>query len=319
MPHRRPSTGGNGFITKVMTLFLSLCLSSSVVLFMLGLVNQRLLNRRFATATLFYFADSRYLESVTFTWYARLRQWSPVLAGVFVHGRTGGFICVVGCDEALIQDPKNREKVIGLWRKMERFASLLRVPSASYAGILPSVFASMGVERDPIEVERTVHWIAQAIELVRKRYDPTCRMPLVVAGAAGHVGQRISALLVREGGEVIALDPRLPKSRSQSDLCQNQPVIFLNVTRGQAIADYVETLAPGSVVLNEVYPEADANVLEALSKRGVTYLHIQGIRAKAFPSFPRAYRGAVPCCAASAAVTLSRADGLSEEVLLREQ
>jgi len=52
------------------------------------------------------------------------------------------------------------------------------------------------------------------------------------------------------------------------------------------------------VLLNEVYPEPNADEIAFLSGIGVQAYHIVGVKAQALPQFPFAYSGGVPCCAA---------------------
>lgn len=304
------------FVRRFALVATTAVLSSSPVLAFIGLVNERLLGRRLATATLFYFADGRYLESVTFPWYARYRRWSPVLAGVFLQRHSGGLICVAGCTEEMFSQPEHREEMRAMYERMEKMARLLRVTAASYAGVLPSEIAKMGVRRSPIEIERTVVWVDQALSEVLSRSELPDETPLVVLGAAGFLGKRVMERLASSRkANIHPVDVHIqplawPRGR----------IVLINVSRGQALSRYVDLLEPGSVVLNEVYPEATTDVIEDLRRRGVRYFHIKGVAAQAFPAFPRAYAGAVPCCAASAALTPAEGGGLrqDETVLLVE-
>lgn len=51
-------------------------------------------------------------------------------------------------------------------------------------------------------------------------------------------------------------------------------------------------------VLNDVYPEPDRQTLATLTARGIPGHHVVGVRGSAYPPFPAAYAGGVPCCAA---------------------
>jgi hypothetical protein len=56
---------------------------------------------------------------------------------------------------------------------------------------------------------------------------------------------------------------------------------------------------PGIVYLNEVYPEPSREEIEELRDIGVSTWHVVGVKASAYPPFPKAYRGGIPCCAAN--------------------
>ena len=76
-----------------------------------------------------------------------------------------------------------------------------------------------------------------------------------------------------------------------------RPTILLNVSRKGALARYIPHLWPEAVVLNEVYPEPDRSEVAAIQEKGARCYHISGVEARAWPPFPRAYQGGIPCCA----------------------
>lgn len=301
-------------------LLLTQAVSNDASLRLLGLVNAWVLNGRFSTATLFYLADSRYLESVTFRWYAKRHQWSPVLGGIFFYSGAGGFICVMGCNEVDLFDPENAALVMRGYVRMERIARLLRVDVASYAGILPSVLAHMGVRREPIEADRTVLWIREAIEQVIRSCGMSTTTRIAILGSQGHVGKRLTALMKPHyGTSLIELDNRrADHAEAVMAMAASLPVVLVNAARDDALGDYLNLIPPGSVILNEVYPECRPTVLSALKMRSIRYFHICGVAAFSFPGFPRAYAGAVPCCAASAIASTKPEEGKSAVVVLRE-
>lgn len=301
-------------------LLLTLAMSADLSLRLIGLINRWAFKGRVKTATLFYLADTRYLESVTFRWYAQRRQWTPVLGGVFSYSGSGGFICVMGCNEADFCDPANIALVIGVYERMERIASLLRVSNASYSGILPSVLARLGVEREPIEADRTVQWVLKAVSQVRALCQMPHETPIAVLGSEGHIGKRLTKYMpFKPGASLIALDiRRIDHDQAKHNLSTSPPLIFVNAARDDALDQYIEFIPEGSVVLNEVYPECGASTLAALKLRKVRYFHICGVAASSVPPFPRAYAGAVPCCAASAAVSSNAVEVEPATVVLRE-
>lgn len=305
---------------KSLMLLLTLMMSADLSLRVIGLINRWVFGGRFKTATLFYLADTRYLDSVTFPWYARSRKWAPVLGGVFSYAGTGGFICVMGCNETDFCDPANADKVLRVYTRMEHIAALLQAETASYSGILPSVLARLGVQREPIEAIRTVEWVLKAIKQVRHTTRLPHNAPLAILGSDGHIGKRLVARLIPAPGmPVLELDTHKtdPETIAQT-LKGNPPLIFINAARGNALDQYLEQIPPGSVVLNEVYPECGPATLAALTAKRIRYFHICGVQASSLPGFPRAYAGAVPCCAASAVTTSSREAVTPATVVLRE-
>jgi len=68
--------------------------------------------------------------------------------------------------------------------------------------------------------------------------------------------------------------------------------------------------ATEAAVLNEVYPEPDADTLAILDAVGCPVFHVVGMKARSWPAFPRAYRGGIPCCA-------GRLEAISEPLIAR--
>ena len=78
---------------------------------------------------------------------------------------------------------------------------------------------------------------------------------------------------------------------------QGRPAVVVNLTKSGALLEYARDLWPGVIVLNEVYPEPSSAEIAELEARGSSCYHIIGVEGKAWPPFPRAYRGGIPCCA----------------------
>jgi hypothetical protein len=98
-------------------------------------------------------------------------------------------------------------------------------------------------------------------------------------------------------------------------LYQDLPVIVLNLTKKGALAEYIPHFWIGVVFINEVYPEPSRAEVEVMRSKGVICYHIAGIKAKAWPAFPRGYQGGIPCCASF--LPEKEGDGLFE-VIVRE-
>jgi hypothetical protein len=76
--------------------------------------------------------------------------------------------------------------------------------------------------------------------------------------------------------------------------------LVVNIMTPGAIREYIDEkfIGPSTTVLNEVYPAPHQELVEEMNSLGADVFHIVGVVADAYPSFPKAYRGAVPCCAA---------------------
>lgn len=263
--------------------------------------------QRLSTIALFYPANKKYIESVSFDWYAKRVKWRPTFGGFFTTSKGCGLMFAIGALEEEFASPKNQEQLLQVHQSMERIARQLRIPSVAYSGVLPSVLARAGVSRDPIELHRTAHWIIEAMTIVRRECAMPAAAPIVVLGAAGYLGKRVVQLVEQLDPKqvVFEIDPAHvdPTCHGHDLLAQikGQPVLLVNISRRDVMERYVDHLWPGVVVLNEVYPECSHEALQMLKSKGIRYFHLQGVHGWSVPSFPGAYRGAIPCCAASAA------------------
>ncbi len=273
----------------------------------LGLLARLVYGERLSTIALFYPANRRYIESVSFAWYARRVKWKPTFGGFFVTPKGCGLIFAIGALEEEFTDPDNLHHLLTVHRSMEVIANRLKIGSVAYSGVLPSVLAKSGVVRMPIELVRTSHWIVEAINTVREECGLPKNCPLIVLGAAGYLGRRVVALVMEADPHqiIVEIDPAHddPDCRTDDSLLQlrDQPVLLVNISRRDVFERYISKLWKDVVVLNEVYPECSPQGIDEIKQKGIRYFHIQGVKAWSLPKFPGAYRGAVPCCAASAA------------------
>lgn len=293
-------------IRNTVQMFFSELFTAAPFLGVVGWLAKKVYGERLTTVALFYPANKKYIESVAFPWYARRVRWRPTFGGFFATSKGCGFIFAIGALEEEFSDPGNRAHLLEVHDNMERVARRLKIKTA-YSGVLPSVLARAGIDREPIELVRTAHWIVEAVDIVRKdcKLSPTC--PIVVLGAAGYLGRRVVKILTQANLEqsVFEIDPAHedPNCRGYDVLerFRGRPIILVNISRRDVMERYLSALWEGVVILNEVYPECSSEDLLQAKRRGVRYFHIQGVEAWSIPSFPGAYKGAVPCCAASAA------------------
>ncbi len=121
-------------------------------------------------------------------------------------------------------------------------------------------------------------------------------MPVIVLGGQGFIGKRLVDVLEPDM-PVYSVDLRDSEDRSPAHL-GGQPALLVNVASRNALSQYLDRLWSGMTVLNEVYPEPSAGLVEKLTAESIELHHVVGVAARAFPSFPVAYRGVIPCCAA---------------------
>ena len=298
-------------------------LTAKFTLYIFGAIIKIAFRGKINTVALFYPANRRYLESVTFPWYAAKVKWHPRFAGIFRHGDGGGLVFYMGACEDEMSHPSADNNLRQLYEEMQGIAAILGIDFVAYSGVLPSLMSKAGIQRAPIEVMRTVQWIVGAIELLRQRAALARKCNVVVLGAAGFVGKRVVSQLTQTTQfHVIEVDPEHEDAVCRGTLPVQQlhgsETILVNISRAGAIESYIDLFWPGLIVLNEVYPECSGFALQKMKLVGVRYFHLRGVEGWSFPQFPGAYAGAVPCCAASAVDPNSKKSELIANILISE-
>lgn len=253
------------------------------------------LNRRFGfleTVFLAYPASEDYGR-----WYAyapRLKRntWRPFFAGIFRQNGRWGVMFTVSSHNGSFEREENRVKLQTLIADMEAWRLLLGAKQKTFAGILPGVFFFRRLVKQAPEADLTAEVVCQAIDQVKWQEGLSSVTPVIILGGRGFIGRRVVRKLKVQGGhvETIDLDKNLPVWPERA--------LVVNITRNNALEQYLPHLHQGMVVLNEVYPEPTTSVLSILRGKGVPCYHVAGVVATAWPAFPSAYHGAIPCCAA---------------------
>jgi hypothetical protein len=293
--------------SAVIHIFAAELLSTNFGLLAIGWICRSILRRRVDTAILFYPANKRYMESVTYAWFARRVQWSPCFGGFFVHKGAVGLIFAIGAYENDFVESGNVQSLLKLNARMLEIGRLCRARAVAYSGVLPGTLANIGVRREPIEIGWTAHWVIEALTKLSVKMGYSDHVPVVIVGSAGFLGSKVVAALKNRDGAarcIVEIDPLHPdpscRDAEALKSLSGQNIILVNISRRHVIDGYVDHLWKGVAVLNEVYPECSDEVLQRLKSKGVRYFHLQGVRAWSIPQFPGAYAGAIPCCAASA-------------------
>ena len=262
---------------------------------MVGLINKRL--GLIQSVFLVYPASEEYALAYVYPYRLPWVRWKPWPCGLlWQNGKLSVMFCI-SASNGQFSDPKNLEKVRCVCDRMDLLRHLLAARGKTFAGILPGVLYCKRIIKEAPEADLTATAVCQAIDLVRNQEDMNPQVPIVVLGGRGFIGRRVVKLL--DGLPVYCIDVADGSSK-QEWLCQleGQRVIVVNITLNNALADYVDDVWPGTVVINEVYPEPSRDVLDRLKRTGCACYHVVGVKAVALPSFPAAYRGAIPCCAA---------------------
>ncbi len=265
----------------------------------IGFLNRFVFRRAIRNVFLLYAADERYLRKYVYRWYARNFQWSPRVVGVLrQNGRWGLYFGIGATEDALEGDVGGNLSI--MVERMERIRTLVGAEQKTFAGIIPGLLKAKDILKDPVEQEITATAVHRAIEQIKQIEEMPEDTALIVIGGMGFIGRRVVENMRNDGfqGPIHSVD--LKKSENFEQVVRTlkgRPTILLNVSRRGALTRYIPCLWPEAVVLNEVYPEPDRSEVVAIREKGARCYHISGVAAWAWPSFPKGYKGGIPCCA----------------------
>ena len=282
----------------ILALASSYILGHDAVLAMLGYVNRRWLGGRIKTVFMYYPASQAYADAVCYRWHQRRFGWRPGLVGVFLQNGQVGLSFAIPNTESDFKEAANAARVDGLMRQMDTIRRRVGAAHKRFAGILPSIFVNRGIADQDIGVQRTLtaRAVLAALDDVIGRHHLPADVPVLILGGRGFIAREV--LELSAGRNMLSIDAgQLAEFRAMIRPMRGHPLIIVNLTKSGALAEYIAYLWPGSIVLNEVYPEPSTHEIAAMQSLGNACYHIAGIRASCWPAFPRAYRGGIPCCA----------------------
>jgi hypothetical protein len=263
-----------------------------------------------------YPASEKYALDYVYLWYAKKIKWNPGLGGIFRQDGKWGLTFGIMATEKEFRDLAYNDQLKQLYDRMERIKNMVSADQKTFAGILPGLMTSRGILNGHPSVERktTVATVQLAIEQVIKTRGLPDDAPVLVLGGGGFIGTGLSGNNGNNRFCYVDLADQEKFLRFKESY-QGQPVIVLNLTKKGGLTEYVPHFWPGVIFINEVYPEPSKAEVEALKSKGAVCYHIAGIKAKAWPAFPRGYQGGIPCCASFLPEKLG--DG-AFEVIVRE-
>ena len=254
----------------------SYLLGTQTALGVVGFVCRRILGLPIASVFLLYPARKEYADALAYRWHQRRFGWQPGLVGFYRQGRRYGLIFGIPNLEDEIRAPENAARVLAVMSRMEAIQRRVGAPRKVFAGILPSTLARNGAEDQHLAQQRhlTARAVLQALDYVVELNGLTRDARILVLGGRGYIASEVIRL--GSGLRITSIDA------DEWDEFRR----FAAECRGSAV-----------VVLNEVYPEPSQSEIAELERQGAKCYHIVGVAGSAWPRFPRAYRGAIPCCA----------------------
>lgn len=223
--------------------------------------------------------------------------------------------------EAEFLDPANRENFQRLQQRLTKIARLMRVDVINVAGILPGVLAKTSELSVNDSRPVVVSAVTVAVERMLTDHLPSGTRDVIVIGGAGHLGRSVAENLRDHGLLCHVVDPNAQTDVLPESL-REHPCLLVDIAWKGAIAQYIQQMWPGIVVLNEVFPCPSGRLVRQMAAQGVQVFHLAGVAGLIFPPLPHGYENAVPCCAVHCPperpdVRIISLTGAPEEVGLR--
>lgn len=274
---------------------LNILVNHDWLFWLIGAINKRI--GLIESVFLVYPATEKYASAYVYKHRLPKIRWKPWPCALLSQNRKFGLMFCISATDSQFTDPENVENIRQVAERMERVRQLLGAKRKTFAGILPGVLYYNRIIHEAPEADLTAVVVVQAIESVKVKESLSDDTPIIILGGRGFIGRRVVKLLSKD--HIFSID----SSNSQS--CKDWPnhlrgqrAIVVNITLNNALEDYLDVIWPGTLVINEVYPEPTPEILERLRIKNCDCYHIVGVDGSAFPSFPDAYEGAIPCCAA---------------------
>jgi hypothetical protein len=243
-----------------------------------------------------YPASEKYTREYCYLWHVNTFRWTPKVFGFFNQNGSPGLILCVSATEKDFYNPSNHENLTTLLQRLERVRVQSGAEHKTFAGILPSLMTSKKVMEESVERMITVRAVLRALEEVTHMENLPADVQVIVLGGAGFVGRELMTVADSKRFSSVDLN-QMEMFKKLTERLRGQPTILLNLTKRGALRAYAPHLWPEVVVVNEVYPEPSKAEVLAIQAAGASIYHIAGVKARAWPPFPRAYAGGIPCCA----------------------
>jgi len=266
----------------------------------LGKVNRK---KQFITG-LFLMHPQERKYGLYFAFSARLKRnqktWDPFFSGIIVSKKKMSLMFSVSSDGRQIIRKSNQDKLLHLYQKLFKIANYLGLSdnprqAIRFAGIIPGILARRGISVESPEAEISAELVVLGIKNLLEEGKANLRMPIVVLGAKGFVGQRVCKKIKEDegiGNPLFAIDVQNTWPGF------NIPIAAVDVTLQSAIINYLELIPKGSIIINEVYPPPNLEVVALFEKKDISVYHFSGFDGKAYPNLPFAYNRCIPFCAA---------------------
>lgn len=281
---------------SVVTLINLIC-GNQKFLYLLGKLNER--TNFLSTVFVMYPATPEYADAYIPKNKLHIMRWKPYIVGFFIQNGRLGLKCVISSEERDFRDTSNLENLRSLVDTTNSLKDILYASQTSFSGVLPGILNEHRIIKGSPEAKVTVATVVKSEETLRNKLNISEQIPTVVLGGAGFIGRRVVRELKKRDRVTLVIDPKVTnEEKNWQEVLKNQDSIILNLAPTETLKSYLDHITTDSILLNESYPEPCNQTQKTLKDLGIAAYHISGVKARSFPTFPMAYKGGIPCCAA---------------------
>lgn len=284
-------------IRRLFVLNLNLIFNNRIFWAIIGSINKR--TKFIKTIFLAYPANDKFTKEYVFESVIEETKWSPWVTGFFVQNGKLGINFAISSTEIDFRDDINLERLRELWLKMNHLRQLLDADQMTFAGILPGIFYKKDIINNlPIELDNTVSAVKNVVLSIIDDLSLSINTtPIIVLGGKGFIGNKFIEAM--KDSIVYCVDKNTENEHSIKDILNqyNDKVIILNVASQKALEENLIYFDEKVIIINEVYPEPDSKITKKITENGSMLFHVVGVKGRAFPRFPKAYKDGIPCCA----------------------
>ncbi len=287
-------------LVRLVLMILNLIVNNYIVFSLLGFINRIL--PFIGSIFIAYPATEEYASRYSYRWFRSFIKWRPFIIGfLFQNGRITISTAISATESDFLKNSYSNKLKL-LVKRANIIKRIINAEQINYAGILHGILFMKRIIKEPSEANVTVDAVLNAEKKVRIIENCSPDTPIIILGGKGFIGRRLSKKIKNNSDrniyEVDLDGCAEAKEKAWPKELVGEKAILINVTKKNVLADYIPYFWKELILINEVYPEPSENEVYMLKNRGVKTYHLVGVKAKAFPSFPRAYKGGIPCCAA---------------------
>ena len=263
----------------------------------MGIVNKRL--NLIEVIYCGYPANRKYLEEYDSKLKGQIEKYkySPYLAGFYIQNRKLGLKFFISANEDDFLSEGGLKNLSQVVRRVNEIRAILHAKEQSFAGIISGLLYKNKLITETSERDKVVNCVVKGIDETLKLEGYNQNAPIIILGAKGYIGREVARHLHGRTLYLLDINEHEEVSKDWPTEIRNKKAILVNISKKHQIKHYAPLAWRRLILLNEVYPEPGDEEVSMFKQSGGNVYHLSGVKGISFPSFPGAYKNAIPCSA----------------------